>query len=196
MISSGLILIENFIKMWSSCEVATWIFGETVYHNPSKHVMIIPSQCRWHDIGYVLSVVSYEQVTLPPDLTFLPLYGLEWASCDLSQPTASGEPATGTWWLKLDFSLLWELCGLTEAQCAVDNTVFMEGLVLWIWFFSWFGTQAPLLTTVHIVLEQLFPCINCGMILVTQLFVLVLGLMLLSISTFCIQLHCFSSRSF
>jgi len=29
---------------------------------------------------------------------------------------------------------LWKLCGLTEAQCAVVNTVFIEVLVLWIWF--------------------------------------------------------------
>ena len=31
-------------------------------------------------------------------------------------------------------SLLWELCGINEAQCAVVNTVFIEVLALWIWF--------------------------------------------------------------
>jgi len=31
-------------------------------------------------------------------------------------------------------SLVWELCGLAEAQGAVFSTVFIEGLALWIWF--------------------------------------------------------------
>ena len=47
-----------------------------------------------------------------------------------------------------------------------------------------------------IVLEHLLLCIQCGMILVAQLFVRVLGLMMRSISAFSIELADFSSRSF
>ena len=46
----------------------------------------------------------------------------------------------------------------------------------------------------YIVWEHLLACMQCGMILVAQLFVCVLGLMILSISTFSIELHNFSSR--
>jgi len=47
-----------------------------------------------------------------------------------------------------------------------------------------------------IVWEHLLPCMQCGMILMAQLFVRVLGLIILSISAFSIELAEFSSRSF
>jgi hypothetical protein len=36
--------------------------------------------------------------------------------------------------------VLWKLCGLTEAQCAVVNTLFIEVLLLWILFIESFVT--------------------------------------------------------
>jgi hypothetical protein len=48
----------------------------------------------------------------------------------------------------------------------------------------------------YIVWEGLLLCIQCGMILIVQLFVCALSLMIFSTLTFCVELHYFSSRSF
>jgi len=83
---------------------------------------------------------------------------------------------------------------LTESQCPIVNTVFIEVLALWIWFSYVIWKQASLWRTVYCV----GTCIECGKILVTQLFVRILGLMLLFLHFVlsCIILWCVSRSLF
>ena len=60
------------------------------------------------------------------------MYSGQAVSFDSKQQVGSLPLACGGW--NKILSLVWKLCGLTKAQCAVVNTMFIEGLTLWIWF--------------------------------------------------------------
>jgi len=109
--------------------ICNFIFQETVYNNPSQHVLIMPAQCGWHYIGYPLSDLSVERVPLLPQFIYFQPQGVLWANGELSYPTASGELPAGLQGCSKVLSNVGELCVLMLAPCAVVNKALMEFLV-------------------------------------------------------------------
>jgi len=99
------------------------IFQETIHDNPLQHVRVMPAGCRWHYIVYLLSDLFRSKSFSLPNSSVYYLMGENWQaeSCHSLPLVHAGCSKT--------LSLVWKLCGLTEAQCAVFHTV----LALWIW---------------------------------------------------------------
>jgi len=106
MVSIGLACMCNFVTMWSSTAVATWLSKQTVQDNSSKHIILMSAQCRRHkQFGYPSSHFSYEQVFLSPHLLWLPPCGLQWASCEFNSKWKA------CCWPVMVEAKPWALCG-------------------------------------------------------------------------------------
>jgi hypothetical protein len=139
MICSGMTFVCIFVKMWSSSEFPTWMFGRRGHDGPSKHI-IMPALIRWqwHQITIITSLYpSLSPQSLPLQINLASTLGGEYTGQTVSWPSqqqVGKGPPTGLWWFKQNI----ECCVLTVHS--YRGTVYCR----WPSFLMWFGKQALL----------------------------------------------------
>jgi hypothetical protein len=134
MTSSDMTFIYIFVKMWSSSEFLTWMFGKRGHAGPSNHI-IMPAHItwQWHQIPIITSFFKY----LPLQINLASTLGGEYTGQTvslLSQQQVGKELVTGLLWLNQNI----ECCVLTVHS--YWGTLYCR----WSSFHMWFGKQAVL----------------------------------------------------